>query len=114
MLIVCSARCTSIFPTSEKERNAFFRDADAIDEKTDEENQSRNHVDIEIRKTQFAVFGKCVIEGQIVKVTGFEEEEKFEMEDQRVRLMIDESLGNKFASPPGIRSPNPRLLPPSL
>lgn len=81
---------------SEKERNAFFRDADDIDDKVG--NESRKNVDIEILNTEFTVFGKCVVNGQIVKVAGFGEEETFEMDEQRVRLMFDEGLGNKFAS----------------
>jgi hypothetical protein len=84
---------------SEKERNGFFREADDISTvKSDSSGTVRNHMDIEIVKTDFTVFGKSAIDGRIVKVTGWDEDEAFEMEDQRIRVLIDESLGNKFAS----------------
>ena len=77
---------------SEKERNAFFREADYVDK------DSHQSVDVEVQGRQFAVFGKCIVHGRILCVRGFSEEQTFEMEDQEIRLMIDDVLGHKFGA----------------
>lgn len=79
---------------SEADRSCLFRD---VDDKTEADAESRKHLDIEIAKTSFDVFGKCVIDGQVTAARHFSEEETFEMEDQRIRLIVDQKLGVSFA-----------------
>lgn len=76
---------------SKSERSHLFR-------REDEQSDSGKHVDVVIRKRTCDVFGKCVIDGQISGVTGFSEEQTFEMEDQRIRLMLDQELALTFAA----------------
>ena len=81
---------------SGRERGSFLSALEDVDEENEDGVKSHSQIDVIIFQTTFSEFGKCIVDGHIVKAIGFNEEEKFELEEQRVRLMIDADLGNSL------------------